>query len=292
MDESTLSEAQRKNLQSFRDTYKLDNVLDFDGNKGREVSRCEVAGSASKSGHLPCESLHSTAPPFFTQPADVDGRTGRAAAAAAEEEDPDYDPLDDAEDLAVEQTRWSGQAGLDVAQPGSSNWADVAARPMLALGDAGFLLAFATLGRSIHTGGLTLDVGALVAAAPFLGAWFLVTPLLGAYTPNATRSTVPRACFVCAIASDPKMAWSVGPDDQSLTNPIDRMLAQGDALGAVVKAWAVAVPLGLVGRGIIKVRTHTYARPAWLTRLTSKPRPSIPHRATCRPRPSSRCRWS
>lgn len=54
------------------------------------------------------------------------------------------------------------------------------------------------------------------------------------------------------------MRWSVGPDDQSLTNPIDRMLAQGDALGAVVKAWAVAVPLGLVGRGIIKVHTHTH----------------------------------
>lgn len=40
------------------------------------------------------------------------------------------------------------------------------------------------------------------------------------------------------------------------------MHAQGDALGSVVKAWAVAVPLGLVGRGIIKVgytHAHTHA---------------------------------
>lgn len=37
--------------------------------------------------------------------------------------------------------------------------------------------------------------------------------------------------------------------------------AQGDALGALVKAWAVAVPLGLVGRGLIKVRpSGTHAR--------------------------------
>lgn len=37
LDESTLSEAQRQKLQSVRDTYKLDNLLDFEGNKGREV---------------------------------------------------------------------------------------------------------------------------------------------------------------------------------------------------------------------------------------------------------------
>jgi hypothetical protein len=38
LDESTLSDEQKKGLQSFRDTYKLDNLLDFEGNKGREVS--------------------------------------------------------------------------------------------------------------------------------------------------------------------------------------------------------------------------------------------------------------
>lgn len=37
LDESTLSEAEKKNLQSFRDTYKLDDLLDFEGSKGREV---------------------------------------------------------------------------------------------------------------------------------------------------------------------------------------------------------------------------------------------------------------
>lgn len=121
----------------------------------------------------------------------ADGRAGQGQGqGAAAADDDDYDPLDDAEDLAVEKTRWSGQAGLDVAQEGSNSWGDVASRPLLAFGDAGFLLAFATIGRSIHSGGLTLDVQALITAAPFLGAWFLVAPLLGAYTPEATRSTV------------------------------------------------------------------------------------------------------
>lgn len=97
----------------------------------------------------------------------------------------------------------------------NNNWADLANRPLLAVGDAAFLLLFATIGRSVHTGGLSFDLQSLVTAAPFLGAWLLVAPLLGAYTPSATRST-------------------------------------GDALGAVAKAWIVAVPLGLVGRGVMK----------------------------------------
>lgn len=37
MDETTLSEAEKKSLQTFRDNYKLDDLLDFQGNKGREV---------------------------------------------------------------------------------------------------------------------------------------------------------------------------------------------------------------------------------------------------------------
>ena len=131
------------------------------------------------------------------QPAAISTPSGGSGARGQqeEEEDPDYDPLDDAEDLAVERTRWSGQAGLDVAHQGTNSWGDVAARPLLAFGDVGFLLAFATIGRSIHAGGLSLDAGALLAAAPFVGAWFLVAPLLGAYTPDATRSTVRLVWF-------------------------------------------------------------------------------------------------
>lgn len=136
----------------------------------------------------------TTMHPPPTQPMTVGGRAGQAAASGAEEEEDDYDPLDDAEDLAVEKTRWSGQAGLDVAQEGSNSWGDIASRPLLAFGDVGFLLAFATIGRSVHSGGFSFDLQALVTAAPFVGAWFLVAPLLGAYTPEATRSTVRSPC--------------------------------------------------------------------------------------------------
>lgn len=37
LDETTLSDAEKKSLQTFRDNYKLDDLLDFQGNKGREV---------------------------------------------------------------------------------------------------------------------------------------------------------------------------------------------------------------------------------------------------------------
>lgn len=149
--------------------------------------------------------------PSFTKPKQQQPIAG----GSRRQDDPDYDPLDDAEDLAIAETAWSGQAGLDVEKAGNNNWSDLTSRPLLALGDVGFLLLFATIGRSIHSGGFHFDLQALGTAAPFLGAWLLVAPLLGAYTPGATRST-------------------------------------GDALGALVKAWAVAVPLGLAGRGLIK----------------------------------------
>lgn len=113
------------------------------------------------------------------------------------------------------ETAWSGQAGLDIQTQGNSNPTDLAARPFLALGDVAMLLLFASIGRSIHTGGVSLDLQVLQTAAPFIGAWLLVAPLLGAFTPGATRST-------------------------------------GEAIKTVSLAWAVSVPMGLVGRGVIK----------------------------------------
>jgi len=115
----------------------------------------------------------------------------------------------------VAETAWSGQAGLDVRRVGENNWKDVGARPLLALGDVLMFLLFASVGRSIHTGGLSLDVQVVQTAAPFILAWLGLAPLLGAYTPEASRST-------------------------------------GNAVKTVLKAWALAVPGGLVGRGLLK----------------------------------------
>ena len=82
-------------------------------------------------------------------------------------------------------------------------------------GDVAMLLLFAAIGRSIHTGGVSLDLQVLQTAAPFIGAWLLLAPFLGAYTPDATRST-------------------------------------GEAVKTVILSWVVSVPMGLVGRGVIK----------------------------------------
>ena len=113
------------------------------------------------------------------------------------------------------ETAWSGQAGLDIQKQGNSNPTDLAARPFLALGDVAMLLLFASIGRSIHTGGVSLDLQVLQTAAPFIGAWLVLAPFLGAYTPDATRST-------------------------------------GEAIKTVVLSWVVCVPMGLVGRGVMK----------------------------------------
>ncbi|VEU33663.1 unnamed protein product [Pseudo-nitzschia multistriata] len=90
-------------------------------------------------------------------------------------------------------------------------------RPVLSAIDAGALLVFAAIGKASHSGpDGSLDLLAVGAtAAPFLAAWFLVAPLAGSYTPDATR----------------------------------------DAKEAAVRAargWILAVPLGCLLRGIAK----------------------------------------
>lgn len=49
---------------------------------------------------------------------------------------------------------------------------------LLAAGDAAVLCAFAAIGRSSHSAD---DGSVLMTAAPFLGAWVLLAPALGAY---------------------------------------------------------------------------------------------------------------
>lgn len=90
-------------------------------------------------------------------------------------------------------------------------------RPVLSAIDAVSLLVFAGVGKASHSavdGSLDL-IAVLVTAFPFLVSWFLVAPLVGSYTPQATKD-VPSAVVQTA------------------------------------KGWALAVPLGCLLRGVIK----------------------------------------
>jgi hypothetical protein len=90
-------------------------------------------------------------------------------------------------------------------------------RPVLSAIDATALFVFAGVGKASHsTVDGSLDLGAvLVTAFPFLVSWFVIAPLVGSYTPEATRD-VKSAAFQTA------------------------------------KGWILAVPVGCVLRGLIK----------------------------------------
>lgn len=90
-------------------------------------------------------------------------------------------------------------------------------RPVLSAIDAGALLVFAGVGKASHSAvDGSLDIFAvLLTAFPFLVSWFLVAPLVGSYTPDATKDVKSAAI-------------------------------------QTAKGWALAVPLGCVLRGVIK----------------------------------------
>jgi hypothetical protein len=106
---------------------------------------------------------------------------------------------------------------------------------VLALGDALVFLVFSWIGRSSHrepvgAGALSAVVG---TAAPFLVAWFLVAPLMGAY--RAAPGTSHRAM-----------------------------------LGRTARTWMIAGPLGLLLRAAILRRgiPPSFALITLLTNLT------------------------
>lgn len=90
-------------------------------------------------------------------------------------------------------------------------------RPVLSAIDATSLLVFAGVGKASHSAvDGSLDVFAvLVTAFPFLVSWFLVSPLVGSFTPEATKDVKSAAV-------------------QS------------------AKGWILAIPLGCILRGVIK----------------------------------------
>jgi hypothetical protein len=106
------------------------------------------------------------------------------------------------------------------ASPEKSNESGVPSspldRPVLSAIDASALTIFAGIGKASHSSDGSLDVGAvLVTALPFLVSWFVVSPLIGCFTPEATKD-VKSAAIQSA------------------------------------KGWILAVPLGCVLRGVIK----------------------------------------
>ena len=89
------------------------------------------------------------------------------------------------EEKEVAETKWSGQSDVDVVRVSENSWADVVARPGLLITDLLALGVFATIGRTNHGEGLDLP-SILATAAPFVIGWLAISPLLGAYSRNAT----------------------------------------------------------------------------------------------------------
>eukprot|EP00577_Skeletonema_sp_RCC1716_P018209 CAMPEP_0113379660 /NCGR_PEP_ID=MMETSP0013_2-20120614/4343_1 /TAXON_ID=2843 ORGANISM="Skeletonema costatum, Strain 1716" /NCGR_SAMPLE_ID=MMETSP0013_2 /ASSEMBLY_ACC=CAM_ASM_000158 /LENGTH=251 /DNA_ID=CAMNT_0000261947 /DNA_START=17 /DNA_END=772 /DNA_ORIENTATION=+ /assembly_acc=CAM_ASM_000158 len=93
-------------------------------------------------------------------------------------------------------------------------------RPLLAVVDTISLVVFAAIGKSSHSANGDLDIFAvLMTAFPFVTAWLSTSPLTGVYSPDDT-------------SDESNVIVSTGMK--------------------VVKGWAIAVPLGIALRGVIK----------------------------------------
>lgn len=93
-------------------------------------------------------------------------------------------------------------------------------RPVLAVVDTLALVVFAAVGKSSHSPDGSLDIAAvLVTAFPFIASWIATSPLTGVYSPDERGEEVNLV---------------------------------GSIVVKVGKGWALAVPLGIALRGVIK----------------------------------------
>ncbi|GAB0489821.1 hypothetical protein MMPV_001046 [Pyropia vietnamensis] len=148
--------------------------------------------------------------------------------------------------LTNDKVNWSGQAGVDVATtPAPPSYADLAAHPLLALGDTAVFLTFAAIGAASHASAAT-PVTIAITAAPFIVTWLAVAPLVGAYSPRAV-GTYQGAAVTTA------RGWLVGvPSGLALRGVLTSHLPP--PAFAVVTLLSTAVLLG-VWRGVyVKVR--------------------------------------
>ncbi|KAL7525139.1 hypothetical protein ACHAWF_001230 [Thalassiosira exigua] len=91
-------------------------------------------------------------------------------------------------------------------------------RPLLAVVDVMSLIVFAAIGKSSHGEDGTLNLlGVLITAFPFVTAWLATSPITGVYSPDERE---------------------------------DNMVAS--TIAKVGKGWILAVPLGVVLRGVIR----------------------------------------
>ncbi|KAL7470040.1 hypothetical protein ACHAXS_010289 [Conticribra weissflogii] len=93
-------------------------------------------------------------------------------------------------------------------------------RPVLALVDTLSLIIFAAVGKSSHSPDGSLDfVAVLVTAFPFIASWIATSPLTGVYSPDERGEEVNLV---------------------------------GSTVFKVGKGWALAIPLGIALRGVVK----------------------------------------
>lgn len=109
------------------------------------------------------------------------------------------------------------------SQEDGSQFSTPLEKPILAALDFISLTIFAAVGKASHSADGSLDLAAIFTTAfPFLVSWFITSPLTGVYNDFAKAGGV--------------------EDENDFLN----------AFKTTVKGWAIAVPLGCIGRGLIK----------------------------------------
>eukprot|EP00964_Phaeocystis_antarctica_P024045 scaffold13457_cov56-Phaeocystis_antarctica.AAC.2 len=148
------------------------------------------------------------------------------------------------------------------AVDGTSTAADSYTRllSVLAAGDAAVFVLFAGIGRGSHA----TDTGnALTTAAPFLAAWAVLAPPLGAYPAKASRSVeqaakAPLVAWLVAVPSNPN------PHPNPSPNPNPNPYPNTDP-DPNPNPNQVAVPCGCALRGLLQGRMP--AAPFWIIAL-------------------------
>lgn len=108
----------------------------------------------------------------------------------------------------------------------NNQWATPLDKPIVASLDFIALTIFAAVGKASHSADGSLDIAAVFTTAfPFLVSWFVTSPLTGIYNDGGENS-------------------NRGEETES-----NEYL---DVVKVTLKGWAVAIPLGCVGRGLIK----------------------------------------
>ena len=115
----------------------------------------------------------------------------------------------------VEKLESDAIAGVAAVERSDQQGTNVGAVLKLVVGDTAAFLIFASIGRLGHHEALSLTAS-FETALPFLMGWFVAAPLLGGFSRDAQGGNV------------------------------------GSALGAAAKSWALAIPLGIAVRSVMR----------------------------------------